>query len=233
MKEHGFRRSREVSPRQRCVARAIAVFAMNCQPVSHQLGVASFKVIPRQPQARYTERGYTRPSFRAMLFSCDDRYPAAIEICPAVPDDADGIARTFLESAEYHAELDPERYSTPAVETISTRYREAQQHPLHAGREVITLVAELSGGIVGFMDARLEQSPDAMHREMIYCHIAEIAVRCGHRNQGIGRRLLRAAEDWGHRLGAEFASLEYHTATRAPASSIRSVWAIAWHPSQP
>jgi ribosomal protein S18 acetylase RimI-like enzyme len=55
-----------------------------------------------------------------------------------------------------------------------------------------------------------------MHREMIYCHIAEIAVRREHWNRGVGGRLLRAAEDWGQRLGAEFASLEYLAAnTRA------------------
>jgi len=47
---------------------------------------------------------------------------------------------------------------------------------------------------------------------MVYCHIAEIAVRRQHRSQGIGGRLLLAAEDWGHRLGAEFASLEYDAA---------------------
>jgi hypothetical protein len=40
----------------------------------------------------------------------DAEYSAAIEIRPAVPKDADGIARTFLESAEYHARLDSERY---------------------------------------------------------------------------------------------------------------------------
>jgi hypothetical protein len=108
--------------------------------------------------------------------------PAAIEIRPAVPEDADGIARTFLESAEYDAELDPERYSIPALEMILALYRGGRQHPSHAGGEVITLVAELSGEVVGFIDARLEQSPDAMHREMIYCHIAEIAVRAGYRN---------------------------------------------------
>ena len=142
--------------------------------------------------------------------------PAVIQIRPAVPEDADGIARAFLESAEYHAGLDPERYSAPAVETIAARYREGLEHPSQAGRENLTLVAELSGEIVGFLDARLEQSPDMMHREMIYCHIAEIAVRRGHRNQGIGGRLLQAAEDWGRGLGAEFASLEYHAAnTRA------------------
>ena len=159
------------------------------------------------------QEGHTGPTFPRYAFPMGDAgYAAAIEIRPAVPEDADGIAHTYLESAEYHAELDPERYSTPAVETISARYREGRQHPLHAGSEVITLVAELSGEIVGFVDARLEQSPDAMHREMTYCHIAEIAVRCGHRKQGIGGQLLHAAEDWGHRLGAEFASLEYHAA---------------------
>src|SRR5258706_12169646 len=42
-------------------------------------------------------------------------------------------------------ELDPERYSTPAVETISARYRESLQHPSHADREVTTLVAEQIG----------------------------------------------------------------------------------------
>jgi ribosomal protein S18 acetylase RimI-like enzyme len=142
--------------------------------------------------------------------------PVAIAIRPAISEDADGIARTFLESAEYHARLDPERYSAPAVETISARYREGRQHPPDAGGEGITLVAELSGEIVGFIDARLEQSPDPMHRHIVYCHVAEIAVSSRHQNQGIGGQLLRAAEDWGRRQGAEFASLEYHAAnTRA------------------
>lgn len=137
---------------------------------------------------------------------------AAIEIRPAVPKDADGIARIFLESAEYHAELDPERYEIPAVERIAARYREGRQHPSDAAVEAATLVAEFTGEILGFVDARLERSPDAMHRQMIFCVIAEIAVRRGHRSQGIGSRLLRAAEDWGRRLGAEFGLLEYHTA---------------------
>jgi len=144
----------------------------------------------------------------------DAFYAAAIKIRSAVSEDADGIARTFLESVEYHAELDPERYSTPALETISSRYREALKHRSRVDSEVITLVAELGGEIVGFIDAGLERSPDPMHREMIYCHIAEIAVRSGHRNKGIGGRLLGAAEDWGRRMGAALASLEYHVANK-------------------
>jgi ribosomal protein S18 acetylase RimI-like enzyme len=135
-----------------------------------------------------------------------------LQIRPAAPEDADGIARAFIESAEQHARLDPERYSIPLRETISARYREGRQHPVDPGGKFVTIVADLDGEIVGFVDARLDQSQDAMHRDIIYCHIAEIAVRCQYRSQGIGERLLRAAEEWGRLLGAEFASLEYHVA---------------------
>src|SRR5262249_5272496 len=131
-------------------------------------------------------------------------------IRPAVLEDADGITRTYLESAEYHAGLDPERYSVPSFEAISARYREGRQHQRGAGQEGITLVAVGNGEILGFIDAELERSPDVMHREMFYCNVAEIAVRRRYQNQGIGERLLRAAEDWGRCQGAQFASLEYH-----------------------
>jgi ribosomal protein S18 acetylase RimI-like enzyme len=142
----------------------------------------------------------------------------AIAIRPAVSEDADGIARAFLESAASHASMDPERYAVPAIETISARYREGRQHPPDEDGGCMTLVAELDGEIVGFIDARLERSPDPMHREMSYCHIAEIAVSSRCRNQGIGALLLQAAEDWGRRQGATFASLEYHTANTRAAS---------------
>jgi ribosomal protein S18 acetylase RimI-like enzyme len=142
----------------------------------------------------------------------------AITIRPAVSGDAGGIVGPFLESAEYHARLDPERYFSPAAETVSARYGEGRQHPSPEDGNCITFIAELGNEIVGFVDARLQRSLDAMHREMIYCHIAEIAVYARYQNQGIGGRLLRAAEDWGHAQGATFASLEYHAANTRAAS---------------
>ncbi len=136
----------------------------------------------------------------------------------AVPDDAEGIARAFLESAELHAQLDPERCRVPELGAISERYRQGRQHPPSAAGASVTLIADLGGEIAGFVDARLERSLDAMHREMLYCHVAEIAVMSRHRSQGLGEQLLRAAEEWGRQRGAEFASLEYHAAnTRAGA----------------
>jgi ribosomal protein S18 acetylase RimI-like enzyme len=152
--------------------------------------------------------------------------PVAITIRPAVSEDADGIARAFVESAEYHTRLDPKRYLTPAVGIISARYREGRQHQADGGEEGITLVAELSREIVGFVDARLEQSPDAMHREITYCHVAEIAVSSRHQKQGIGERLLRAVEDWD--AGRVRSSHRWNITpqTRAPALSISGAWVL-------
>src|SRR5689334_13709806 len=92
--------------------------------------------------------------------------PPAITIRAAKATDADGIARTFLDSAEYHAGLDPERYAVPDLEAISARYREMRQHPPQAADRAITLVAELNGDVVGFLDARLDESPDPMHQQI-------------------------------------------------------------------
>jgi ribosomal protein S18 acetylase RimI-like enzyme len=140
----------------------------------------------------------------------------AITIRPAVSDDADGIARVFLESAEHHAALDPERYFVPAIDRIFSRYRDGLQHFDKPAEESITLVAELDGEVVGFVDARLDRSPDPMHRDIIYSHVAEIAVSRRHQRRGIGGQLVRAAEEWGRERGAAFASLDFHPAnTRA------------------
>jgi hypothetical protein len=49
-------------------------------------------------------------SARYARFMGEAANPVPIKIRLAVSEDADGIARTFLESAEYHARIDPERY---------------------------------------------------------------------------------------------------------------------------
>ena len=174
--------------------------------------------------------------------------PLAITIRPAAAEDAEGITRTYMESSEHHARLDPERYRVPEVDAIAARYRERGSASFEskesatggpsfptearsAGQPMpgITLVAEIADPlkqekpgqgtqteIVGFVDVELYRSPDPMLREFLYCHVMEIAVNSRYQSQGIGERLLRAAEEWGRQQGAEFALLEYLTAnTRA------------------
>ena len=136
--------------------------------------------------------------------------PVEVHVRSAVSGDADGIALVFVESAAHHARIDPDRYAIPAIASISARYRTGQPPGTQVSSGKVTLVAELGGAIVGFVDARLDRSPDPMHRDLLYCHIDEIGVSATYRSRGVGGRLLRAAEDWGRRNGADFAYLEYH-----------------------
>ena len=128
---------------------------------------------------------------------------------PAMAEDAAGIARVFLESAEHHARLDPERYWIPDRESVIARYRERSRLILDGNADAITLVAVIDHEVVGFVDAALERSPDPMHRDLTYCHIVEIAVAVRHQSQGIGERLLQDAEEWGRKGGADLALLEF------------------------
>lgn len=148
----------------------------------------------------------------------DTRVMLALTIRAAAARDADAIARIFIESAEHHAGLDPERYAVPSAEAIAARYREGRQHDAGEHPASTTLVTEHEGEVVGFVDARLEESSDPMHRPIVYCHVAEIAVSRRHQGNGIGARLLNAAEDWGRRNGASYASLDYHVANARAAA---------------
>jgi ribosomal protein S18 acetylase RimI-like enzyme len=142
---------------------------------------------------------------------------ASLIIRPATAADAVGIARVYMQSAEHHARLDPDRYFVPNAEAIENRYRERRQHPT-SGPHSITIVAVIEGDIAGFVDARLDRSLDAMHRDFIYCYIAEIAVAIDRQSRGVGEQLLSAAEEWGRENSAEYAMLEYLAGNERAAS---------------
>jgi hypothetical protein len=74
-----------------------------------------------------------------------------VTIRPAALGDAEGIARTLLESAEHHAGLDGERYWVPPADTLLTRYRDRLRCPDARVLEVM-LVAADGGEIVGFVE---------------------------------------------------------------------------------
>jgi GNAT superfamily N-acetyltransferase len=131
-----------------------------------------------------------------------------LKIRPASAKDLPGLTRVYLDSAEHHTALDPLMYRIPSVEEIHARYlaRVAQQNLQ------LTLVALWEEEVVGLVDAQMLRSMDAMLRATYYCHVAELAVAREHRSQGVGARLLQAAEDWGRDLGAEVVSLDFHIA---------------------
>src|ERR1700729_2615157 len=131
---------------------------------------------------------------------------ASVSVRRATPEDAEAILFIFMQSAELHARLDPERNHVPGRDEILERYRMGGQHP-EDSIAAVTLVAEEAGQVVGFLDARLTKPFDPMYRPTTYCFIADIAVAADQRSQGVGRALMRAAEQWAAEHGAEFVLL--------------------------
>ena len=135
-----------------------------------------------------------------------------LAVRPAEAADCNAIAQVFMESSEHHAGLDSELFFVPDRSMVTERYREGHQHPSDKHDECITLVAEFDGEVVGFVDARLDRPTDPMHREMIFCHVVELAVGRKFQSRGIGAQLLQAAEQWGRQRGAHIALLEHNQA---------------------
>lgn len=128
----------------------------------------------------------------------------------ALPTDAEGITEVYMESAEHHAQIDPERCHFPDRNFIETRYRRGKQHP-DPTAPAITLVAELNDKIIGFLDAQLQKPFDPMLRPFTYCFIADVAVAATHRSQGVGQQLLEAVELWAKEQKADYLSLIYNS----------------------
>src|ERR1044071_9994548 len=72
-------------------------------------------------------RSRLKRAVRAILVRMSDAAYRHLTIRTALPKDAEGITRTYMESAEFHAGLDPERYALPDAQDILTRYREGRQ----------------------------------------------------------------------------------------------------------
>jgi Acetyltransferases len=125
-----------------------------------------------------------------------------------VSTDAESIARISLECAEHLSSLDPAVYLVLWFERIGQRWGERIERVDDPA--AVSLIAEYGGELVVFVDAQLDQSPVAMFRDMLLCHVTEIAACRRMQRCGIGTRILHAAEEWGRERGADMALLEFH-----------------------
>ncbi len=115
--------------------------------------------------------------------------PAAVTIRPAAPADLAAIGRLGALLVRTHHDFDPARF-------IAATPRTEQAYASFLGRQlevpdVIILVAELEGDVVGYTFAGIE-GPDYMSLRGPAGVLHDIVVDPGRRGQGIGRSLLDA-----------------------------------------
>jgi ribosomal protein S18 acetylase RimI-like enzyme len=120
--------------------------------------------------------------------------------------DEQAFARIHAEVARYYLDLAPDYFQLlePFAEQLATEAPASESTALH-------LVAEVEGQAVGALVARLLAPEDAAKREITpesqatRLRIEYLAVAAASRRQGIGTRLVEAAEASGRAAGATIA----------------------------
>ena len=134
----------------------------------------------------------------------------AIQIRAArLPDDADGLARVYVASAEHHVALDPARYRVPPLDAVVGWYSEPRDTD-----ERILVADDGEHGIVGVASAALlcRPGPASMVADVPTASL-DVAVLPEHRDRGVGRRLMEAAAAAAaETLGAQRLQLDAHQA---------------------
>lgn len=134
---------------------------------------------------------------------------AAVRI--ARPGDGAAVARVWLDTAAYHAELDPEHFKVPVTADLAERTDEVLGR---SGDGAVNLVAETDGRVVGWLSAHIElpgrSAAGQFVREHDWTRLIVDALIVDRRQwrQGTGARLLESAEAWGRARGAEVVRLD-------------------------
>jgi GNAT superfamily N-acetyltransferase len=129
----------------------------------------------------------------------------------ARPGDGAGIARVWLDSSAYYAELDPGHFKVPDAHGLA----ELTDGQLGVSDDrALSLVAEVDGRLVGWLSARLEFPDHNADRQFVREHdwtrllVDALIVEREQWRRGIGTMLLEAAESWGRAHGARVVRLD-------------------------
>jgi GNAT superfamily N-acetyltransferase len=132
---------------------------------------------------------------------------ATVHLRPPNAGDVETLARLHREFAAYYLELAPDDFRMPDEDGLHA-FIEGE---LDGGADSFELVAELDGAVVGAVWARIESPhPDARHQVLptigeTRLQIDYLVTGEAHRREGIGTKLVDAAEAWGRERGATVA----------------------------
>jgi ribosomal protein S18 acetylase RimI-like enzyme len=137
---------------------------------------------------------------------------AAVMIRRATPVDADDIARLWEALVDYHYQLDPSlpqaapdggyRYALRLIDRMEDSHTRV-------------FVAEENGVIVGYVLAIILDLAPEMFAQEYSGFLADIYVDEQYRQQGIGRQLVEAVQQWFAQCGVAY--YEWYVASKNPA----------------
>jgi GNAT superfamily N-acetyltransferase len=126
--------------------------------------------------------------------------------------DGEGLARTWLDAANYYFKLNSELFQMPDTNGLVQWCEE--WITANASEDSLLYVAEYEHQIVGFIGATIHLPVENAHRQLvrdvalIRLMIDALVVQQAYWRHGIGRRLMDVAELWGKSKGAVIALLD-------------------------
>jgi GNAT superfamily N-acetyltransferase len=114
--------------------------------------------------------------------------------------DGDGLARSWLDAGADYVTLNPDLFQIPQADGLAQRLDEWLLNI--ASEDAHALVAEKDEQVVGFITAAVERPVENAAGQLlrdlgrVRVVIHALVVQEAHRWQGIGTRLMEAAEEW-------------------------------------
>jgi GNAT superfamily N-acetyltransferase len=133
-------------------------------------------------------------------------------IRPPHAGDGDGLARSWLDAGAYYAAINPDLFQIPQADGLAPRLEEWLLSI--TSEDACALVAEKDGQVVGFLTAAVERPVENAARQFlrdlgrVRVVIHALVIQEAYRRQGIGTRLMEAAEEWARGRGAVFALVD-------------------------
>ena len=129
--------------------------------------------------------------------------------------DGEGMTTCWLDFGRYYATISPEHFRVPDADGQAAEFDAATARRIHqADADKCMLVAETDSRVVGFVGARVAQPWDTAPRQVmrelsqVRVETTVLAVAEAYRRQGVGTRLMEAAEAWARNRGAVLATVD-------------------------
>ncbi len=127
------------------------------------------------------------------------------------PGDTDAVVELWKGTVAYHAGIDAR---LEVREGSEEEFRRFLTRIVSSREDVIILVAEVDGEVVGFLIGMVRERTPVFIRS-IHGYITDIYVDPGFRRRGIGRRLVETAVEWFAARGLDHVRLQVAAANAA------------------